>query len=181
MLLVRLTTVRLNSELRHSKCIPRHMCHSAETQSCSFCHVPAYHIDFSPFYTRPAADSQKPSPSFPDWYSTCMCLKTMSCTSWSRSQNRLSCQNRGRRWHPLAILGLNVFLDSLNLPKLGLIILLVRLYCHHSQFSDDYDYLACVLHTIPFVIGKDVHMAQMGSRGHVYNFMPLSTSARVFL
>ena len=88
---------------------------------------------------------------------------------------------QGSEVAPSAILGLNVFLDSLNLPKLGLIILLVRLYCHHSQFSDDYDYLACVLHTIPFVIGKDVHMAQMGSRGHVYNFMPLSTSARVFL
>ena len=33
------------------------------------------------------------------------------------------------------ILGFNVFLDSLNLQKLGLIVLLVRFYCHHSQIK----------------------------------------------
>ena len=36
---------------------------------------------------------------------------------------------------PSAILGLNKFLDSLNLQKLGLIVLLVRFYCHHSQIK----------------------------------------------
>ena len=41
--------------------------------------------------------------------------------------------------------------------------------------------LPVFLHTIPFIIGKDVDNVQMGPMGMYVNFMPLSKSARVFL
>ena len=66
----------------HSKCIPRHMCQSAESQSYLFCHVLAHR--FLSLLHATSSILAKTLSILSDWCSTCMCLKAMSCIFGSR-------------------------------------------------------------------------------------------------